>query len=75
MAPLIFGFFANYYGAIRNPRVYGYLVTAAVTLGYLGSNIFYYKAGKEYSKMMTERDENEKNENEAKKSENLIYNI
>jgi hypothetical protein len=52
LAPLIFGFFANYYGAINNPRIYGYLVTAAVTVGYLSSNIFYYKAGKEYKKLM-----------------------
>jgi MFS family permease len=56
LAPLIFGFFANYYGAMANPRIYGYLVTAAVTCGYLGSNVFYYKAGREYEKMMQQRD-------------------
>ena len=55
IAPLIFGFFANYFGAVGNPRVYGYLVTAAVTMGYLGSNVFYYKAGKEYKNMMEAR--------------------
>jgi len=43
-------------GAVNSPRVYGQLVTAAVTLGYLGSNIFYYKAGRAYKKMMEERD-------------------
>jgi MFS family permease len=56
LAPLIFGYFANSLGAIGNPRMYGYLVTSAVTLGYLGSNIFYYRAGKEYTKMMQRRD-------------------
>ena len=57
IAPLIFGFFANYYGAVNNPRIYGYLVTAAVSLGYLSSNVFYYKAGREYKKIMEKRDE------------------
>jgi len=43
-------------GAVDDPRVYGKLVTAAVTFGYLGSNIFYYKAGKAYKFLMEERD-------------------
>ena len=28
------------------------MVLAATSIGYLGSNIFYYRAGKEYTKMM-----------------------
>jgi MFS family permease len=57
IAPLIFGYFAKSMGAVNDPRVYGKLVTTAVTIGYLGSNIFYYRAGRAYSKMMKERDE------------------
>lgn len=44
-------------GAVDTPRVYGKLITAAVTFGYLGSNVFYYKAGKAYKTFMEERDE------------------
>jgi hypothetical protein len=47
-APLIFVFFANKYGAPDLPRVYGYLIFAAVTLGYGISSIFFHRAGKAY---------------------------
>lgn len=53
---MIFGYFANAYGAFGNPRIFGYLITIAVTLGYGGSNFYYYKAGKAYEKMMIEKD-------------------
>lgn len=56
IAPLIFGFLAKSMGAASDPRVYGKLITAAVTLGYLGSNIFYYKAGRAYESLMQDRD-------------------
>ena len=42
--------------AAANPRIYGYLVLAATSIGYLGSNIFYYRAGKEYTKVMKEKE-------------------
>lgn len=54
----MFGFLAKSMGASSNPRVYGQLITAAVTFGYLGSNIFYYKAGRAYKAFMEERDSN-----------------
>jgi hypothetical protein len=42
--------------AAANPRVYGFMVLTATTFGYLGSNLFYHRAGKEYTKMMIEKD-------------------
>ena len=51
MVPMILSFFANRFGAVTNPRIYGYLILAFTSLGYLGSNIFYYKGGKAYEKM------------------------
>lgn len=55
-APLIFSSLALKYNATAIPRVYGYLVFAAVLFGYGLSNIFYYRAGKEYKKQMEEKD-------------------
>lgn len=46
-------------GAVSFPRIYGYLLFGAVAIGYLGSNIFYWRAGRAYTKIMTERDEQE----------------
>ena len=57
LSPLFFSSLAKYFNAAANPRIFGYLVLAATSVGYLGSNIFYRRAGKEYSKMMTEKDE------------------
>jgi hypothetical protein len=51
-APLIFGALATRFNATLFPRVYGYLVFGAVCLGYGFSNIFYYKAGRQYEKLM-----------------------
>lgn len=51
-APLVFSYFANKFGAFGTPRIYGYLVTTAVTIGYLTSNLFYYRAGRAYKKFM-----------------------
>lgn len=44
------------YGASQTPTVYGKLIAGVVTVCYLGSNIFYYKAGKAYKKQMIEKD-------------------
>ena len=44
------------YGASQTPTVYGKLIAGVVTVCYLGSNIFYYKAGKAYKKLMIEKD-------------------
>ena len=52
LAPIPFGFFAKSYGAMENPRVYGYLIAIFVLIGYTGSNYFYLKAGREYEKIM-----------------------
>ena len=43
------------YGASQTPTVYGKLIAGVVTVCYLGSNIFYYKAGKAYKKLMIEK--------------------
>ena len=43
--------------AAANPRVYGIMVLTATTIGYLGSNFFYRRAGKEYTKIMEEKDQ------------------
>ena len=56
IAPALFGVLAKYYGAFDMPSVYGKLITAFVISGYSISSYFYYKAGKEYQKKMTERD-------------------
>lgn len=45
ISPLAFQFFAKYFNAAANPRVYGFMVLGAITVGYLGSNIFYNRAG------------------------------
>ena len=65
VSPLIFSFLAKSMGAVANPRIYGYLLFGAVALGYLGSNIFYWKAGRAYTDFMTARDEKEAKEQAA----------
>lgn len=57
LSPLFFQGLARYFNAAANPRIYGFLVLAATSVGYLGSNIFYRRAGKEYTKMMIAKDE------------------
>ena len=52
ISPLVFQYVGKSFNAAANPRVYGFMVLAATTFGYLGSNIFYRRAGKEYTKMM-----------------------
>ena len=42
--------------------MYGPLITASIGLSYVGSIPFWYKAGKEYTKFMEERDRNEAEE-------------
>ena len=59
LSPLLFSFLAKSFGAVNAPRIYGYLLFGAVSIGYLGSNIFYYKAGRAYTKFMEDRDEKE----------------
>lgn len=45
ISPVIFGWIANYLGALSNPKLYGPLITAFVGLSYLGSIPFWWKAG------------------------------
>ena len=52
-------------GAVQTPRIYGYLLASAVTGGYLVSNIFYWKAGKAYTKFMERRDQNKATKEQA----------
>ena len=56
LSPAFFGFLANALGAPANPRIYGYLVLSSMIVGLLGGNVFYYRAGKEYTKLMKEKD-------------------
>jgi len=55
ISPLIFSRIAKYYNAAAHPKVYGLVILLATTLGYLSSNIFYYKGGKQYVKKMEEK--------------------
>lgn len=59
ISPAIFGIFANKFGCLANPAMYGPLITAAVAFGYFGSLPFWYKAGKAYKSHMEEKDANE----------------
>ena len=57
LSPLVFQQMAKSLNAAANPRVYGIMVLTATSIGYLGSNLFYHRAGKEYSKMMIAKDQ------------------
>jgi hypothetical protein len=46
-------------GCLQNPALYGPIITAFVSLSYLGSVPFWWKAGKEYKKYMDEKDAQE----------------
>ena len=59
LSPLFFGALANYLGALANPRIYGQVIFMATLLGSALSNVFYLRAGKEYTKMMRGREEAE----------------
>ena len=54
-SPLLFNFLAQYFNAVGNPRVYGYLILFAMLVGNLTSSIFYWKAGREYEKIMKKK--------------------
>ena len=58
-SPLIFSLLAKNLGAVNNARIYGYLVLGAVSLGYLSSNLFYYKAGRAYKKIQERKEAGE----------------
>lgn len=49
---MVFSLLAQHFKAAVNPRVYGYIILAFTVVGYLGSNWFYYKGGREYEKVM-----------------------
>ena len=51
IAPLIFGYLADYYNAVTNPHVYGTSILAFSALGFLGSNIFYYKGANAFAEI------------------------
>lgn len=61
LSPAIFGYFANMFGCLTNPAMYGPLITSAVAFGYLGSLPFWFNAGKAYKKHMEEKDAEEAN--------------
>lgn len=56
ISPAIFGWIANYVGALANPALYGPLITAFVAFGYIGSLPFWYNAGKAYKEVMEEKE-------------------
>ena len=56
IAPAVFGSLAFRFGAVNNPRVYGYIVFSAMFLGSMLSNFFYLRAGREYKKVMMAKD-------------------
>jgi len=55
ISPLIFSRVAKYYNAAAVPKVYGLTILLATVIGYGLSNIFYYKGGKQYCKIMEEK--------------------
>ena len=57
IAPALFGYIANVSGAAANPRIFGYIVFASMLLGSTASNIFYYRAGKQYEKIMKAKEQ------------------
>ena len=52
IAPLLFGYLCNYFGAAANPVVYGPLIAAFSAIGFFGSLPFWFKAGKSYAEHM-----------------------
>ena len=52
ISPIIFTYFATKMNAPGNPAVYAKLIFSAVCFGYGVSNIFYYRAGKAYTRLM-----------------------
>lgn len=56
LSPAFFGYLAQTLGAPANPRLYGFLVLSSMLIGLLGGNVFYWRAGKEYTKIMKEKD-------------------
>ena len=56
ISPILFSYIGNIVGVVQNPRLYGPLISAFITFGYAMSSIFYWKAGKNYKKVMIERD-------------------
>ena len=56
ISPLLFTALAKYLKAPANPRIYGYMVLLAISFGYLSSNFFYHRAGKQYKKLMEWKD-------------------
>jgi hypothetical protein len=46
-------------GVLSNPALYGPIITAFVSISYLASVPFWWKAGKEYKKYMEEKEAQE----------------
>mmetsp|Transcript_10078 Transcript_10078/g.16997 ORF Transcript_10078/g.16997 Transcript_10078/m.16997 type:complete len:204 (+) Transcript_10078:1505-2116(+) len=59
ISPAIFGWIANSMGALVNPALYGPILTGFVTVSYLGSLPFWWKAGKSYKDHMEAKDKEE----------------
>ena len=54
-APLLFSFFVKALNVKSRPSLYGPLVAAFVIAGYIGSAIFYWRAGNEFSKLIEDK--------------------
>lgn len=52
VSPLIFSRIATELDVANNPNLYGTIITGFCVIGYLGSVPFFYKAGREYEKIM-----------------------
>jgi len=55
LGPLVLGFLCNKFGAVANPTIYGPLITLTTFIGFLGSCPWWYFAGKNYKRIMLEK--------------------
>ena len=55
LGPLVLGFLCNKFGAVANPTMYGPLITFTTFIGFLGSCPWWYLAGKNYKRIMLEK--------------------
>ena len=55
VAPVLFGVCAGYLNAKANPSVFGKLLLAFVCGGYIPAGLLFWRAGKEYQKVMIDR--------------------
>jgi hypothetical protein len=60
MGPLFLDILAKRFGALSNPSVYGPLITLTTLIGFGGSVPCWWKAGQNYKRIMTEKDQEKK---------------